>query len=825
MKNHSLQSQFFKSIAERGFEPPKSAIIDGKFHRFSTNHASSDTAGWYVLNQDGDIVYGGFGDHRSDLKVGWSSKDETRMSLSERKKYDAEKIRIFEKAKSEKEKINLDAAKNAERIWNEATQANSEHPYLKRKAVKAYGLKQSQRDGFDVLIVPLKDIHKKIWSLQWIYPDQRKLDKIFMKNGRISGLFFTIGDPTYERVVCEGYATGASIHEATGYCVHVAFNAGNLISVAKTIRQQHNESKIFIAADDDYRTEGNPGLTKAKEASELVEGVLVVPIWTTDTRGDKDTDFNDLANSEGLQVVRQSFEKAASVEVAKESLEENDSEEKSSIATKLVSLTQNITELFSDTNGDAYARIPFNDHHEVYRLNSKNFAEWLNRTFFLKEKTIPNESAMKSAIGTLSGFAKYDNEEKEVFLRIGQAGENIYFDLVDDKWRCIEINSKGWKLLSNPPVTFFRTETLREIPEPKTPGDINLLWNHVNIKEEDRLLLLSWLVKCFRRNASDPLLELTGEQGSGKSITHSFIRDLIDPNKVNLRTAPENTENLFVSAMHSLIFSIENASILKDQLQDGLCILATGGGYAKRTLWTSTDETAVNLRRPVMINGINPVVSRPDLLDRSLCLDIPQLKKRKTDESLVEDFNKDRPQILAGLMDLLSNVLQRLPSIKINPFSLPRMSDFAYCGEAVYQIHGKASGEFLKDFKENRNKGVQRILESSPVGSALISFIDKYPFGHDGTIKELLNKLEEFKSEGERNWVKSAKGLGDVLRRLKPAFRQIEISIEIDPKQKRDGIHVHISRIENSSDEKCELGEHCELVSEKNYSHADIEEF
>ena len=73
----------------------------------------------------------------------------------------------------------------------------------------------------------------------------------------------------------------------------------------------------------------------------------------------------------------------------------------------------------------------------------------------------------------------------------------------------------------------------------------------------------------------------------------------------------------------------------------------------------------------------------------------------------------------------------------------------------------------------------------------------------------MLNKLEEFKSEGERNWVKSAKGLGDVLRRLKPAFRQIEISIEIDPKQKRDGIHVHISRIENSADEKCELGELC----------------
>ena len=554
MMTNSLQSLFLNSIAERGFEPPKSVVIDGEFHRFSTNHASSDTAGWYVLNQDGDIVYGAFGDHRSDLKVGWSSKDETRMSLIERKKYDAERIRIFEKAKREKEKIHLDAAKHAERIWNEAIPANSEHPYLKRKAVKAYGLRKNQRDGFDVLIVPLKDIHKKTWSIQYIHPDQRKLDKIFMKNGRISGLFFTIGDPTYERVVCEGYATGASIHEATGYCVHVAFNAGNLKSVAKTIRQQHTESKIFIAADDDYRTEGNPGITKAKETAELVDGEMVVPIWTADTRSEKDTDFNDLGRCEGLQAIRQCFEKADASEVTKkESVDENDAEDKSSIATKLVSLTQNTTELFTDLNGDSYVRIPFDDHREVYRLNSKNFAEWLNRTFYLKEKTVPNDTAMNSAIGTLSGFAKYDNEEKEVFLRIGQAGENIYLDLVDDKWRCIEINDKGWKLLSNPPVIFFRTETLREIAEPQTPGDINLLWNHVNIKEEDQLLLLSWLVECFRRNTPDPLLELTGEQGSGKSITHSFIRDLIDPNKVNLRTAPEKIENLFVPAMHSLI--------------------------------------------------------------------------------------------------------------------------------------------------------------------------------------------------------------------------------------------------------------------------------
>ena len=149
MKINSLQSLFLNSIAERGFEPPKSIVIDGEYHRFSKNHKFSDTAGWYVLTHDGDIVYGAFGDHRSDLKVGWSSKDKTRMSLSERKKYDSEMIRIFEKAKREKEKINLDAAKNAERIWNEAIPPNPGHPYLKRKAVKAYGLRQNQDDGME----------------------------------------------------------------------------------------------------------------------------------------------------------------------------------------------------------------------------------------------------------------------------------------------------------------------------------------------------------------------------------------------------------------------------------------------------------------------------------------------------------------------------------------------------------------------------------------------------------------------------------------------------------------------------------------------------
>ena len=500
-------------------------------------------------------------------------------------------------------------------------------------------------------------------------------------------------------------------------------------------------------------------------------------------------------------------------------------EDKSSIATKLVNLTEAQCELFTDQDGESYARLPIEGHHEVYRIESKEFGDWLKRTFYRTESTVPNDAALNSAIGTLDGIAKYDCEEKEVSLRIAQREDQIYLDLVDDQWRCVEITKHGWSVLNASPVTFHRTSTLRPLPEPKKPGDIDLLWKHINIAENDRLLLLSWLVECFRCDTDYPLLELTGEQGSGKSATHNFIRNLIDPNKVNLRSLPEKNQDLLVPAKHSLIASFENVSNLKDSMQDLLCILSTGGGFAVRTLYTSIDETAVELKRPVMINGISPVVSRPDLLDRSLLLDIPQLKERKTSKIMEEEFNDDRPYILGGLLELVSKVLDKLPSINVAPDKLSRMTGFAYSGEAVYQICGQEAGRFQMDYKQKRSKGVQRTLESSPTGMALISYAEEHPYGFEGTIKELLDVLEKYKSDGEKNWIKTAKGLGDMLRRLKPALRQSGIDVFINPDRKRDGFHVLITRIETEEEEVCEHREHCELGSETNYSKEEVEEF
>ena len=174
------------------------------------------------------------------------------------------------------------------------------------------------RDGKDVLLVPLRDLDGKLWSMQRIYPDGNKL---FLKDGRTSGLMHTLGEPTPTRIIAEGFSTGASIHEATGHCVHIAFNCHNLKSVAESIRKAHPDTDLIIAADDDWKTEGNPGMTKATEAAMSYGAKLAIPTWPENQRGKKETDFNDLALSHGQARVKTCINRAAPPEKEEKSAE------------------------------------------------------------------------------------------------------------------------------------------------------------------------------------------------------------------------------------------------------------------------------------------------------------------------------------------------------------------------------------------------------------------------------------------------------------------------------------------------------------------------
>ena len=264
-------------------------------------------------------------------------------------------------------------------------------------------------------------------------------------------------------------------------------------------------------------------------------------------------------------------------------------------------------------------------------------------------------------------------------------------------------------------------------------------------------------------------------------------------------------------------------------MQDRLCSLSTGGGFAVRRLYSNDEEYSLKLQRPVIINGIVGVVTRADLLDRTLSLELPRLDERLTASDMSKAFDRDHPHILAGLFDLLSKVLNLLPSIKIHSKKLPRLGDFALLGEAVYIACGRESNEFLTDFNENRCRGIHRNIDSSPVGQALMSYMETNSTGEfKGTVKQLLEAIENFKPSGE-NWVRSPRGLGDELRRLGPALRTLSIEVSMDSRAKRDGYHVHIRMTdinqENAGDDHDRNCEHVNIVNDESEFKNTQEEF
>jgi putative DNA primase/helicase len=185
------------------------------------------------------------------------------------------------------------AADASAQRWAGAPPAGG-HPYLSTKGVMAHGLRV---EAGHTLLIPLRDAAGKLHSLQSIAPDGSKR---FMPGGRVKGCYHAIGRPAGRLVLAEGYSTGATIHEDTGDAVAVAFNSGNLLPVARALRAKFPELTLVVAADDDWKTEGNPGLTAATIAARDVGALLAVPKFGDLPRTATDTDFNDLHRLAGM---------------------------------------------------------------------------------------------------------------------------------------------------------------------------------------------------------------------------------------------------------------------------------------------------------------------------------------------------------------------------------------------------------------------------------------------------------------------------------------------------------------------------------------------
>lgn len=286
-------SQFRDAMASHGLYPDQ--IQENKnFYRFSTNNKKHNKNGYYYFETSGDIGFGCFGDWSRDLHVKWSSFNDQELPIADRLQLQKKVKVLAEKQEHERAEKYQKAQKQAEADLAAAKPVSS-HKYLDKKNV-------TPQNDFKVnvsgeLLIPVYDFNQVVTSYQRITKDGQKR---FLYGGRVSGGMYSIAGSADDISICEGVATGLTINQATGYTVVCAFNVGNLMAVAKTIRENSN-GKIIICADNDEKTSGNPGLTKGREVAKEIEALCVYPVFTTG----EGTDFNDLAEALGIEEVRE----------------------------------------------------------------------------------------------------------------------------------------------------------------------------------------------------------------------------------------------------------------------------------------------------------------------------------------------------------------------------------------------------------------------------------------------------------------------------------------------------------------------------------------
>ena len=439
----------------------------------------------------------------------------------------------------------------------------------------------------------------------------------------------------------------------------------------------------------------------------------------------------------------------------------------------LVKFVRERFELLHDKNGDTYAR----DLHtgEVRRMAARAFRDRVAAGFYEKFEFATREQAWREALSTLQALARFEGEAQEVFIRVAGSNGRYLVDLCQPgNARCVEIDAGGWRILHRAPVVFVRSESMQPLPDP-VQGSLDALWSIANVPQEGRLLVLAWLIDAMRPDTPFPGLELHGEQGSGKSTTAEALRRLVDPSACNLRGAPKTVEDIFVAAGQNHIVSYENVSHLPGPMQDALAILSTGGGFAKRQLYTDAEEHVISVRRPWMVNGISVSVTQQDLVDRVVGIECPVIETRQSSSLQWREFEQALPGMLGALYDLAAGALCELPGIQLAREDRPRLVEFVTLGMAMAQAMGEQPAAFLAQFKAARLESVSRTLDASPVALAVQDFIESTPIGITAPVKEILVRLEQFKPQGADAWPRSPKGLGDALRRAAPALRQIGI--------------------------------------------------
>ncbi len=587
----------------------------------------------------------------------------------------------------------------------------------------------------------------------------------------------------------------------------------NKNTTSKKVSTVHNKSVVKGSINiEEWLREKGLDVSKVKEEVDRTVYVLEKCPWNSN-HTDKSasiTQFNtgaisakchhDSCSHENWSSLKSLYEPKASKNKSEYSEKEYE-EPKKSYADIVIEQALNYNDVFFHNSvEETFVAVDKDKFYEVYRLEDKKYQMLIRKRFYDELGKAISKDNISQAIGVLEAKALYEGDELEVYKRCAEVDGVTYYDLCNKESTIIRIDENGWSIDESKQILFIRKNNMSEQVMPEYYEELlELLDKHFRFKsEEDRILHAVSLVTRLISDIPHPIEVIHGEKGASKTTTMRKNRSLIDPSPRDVISIPKAIQDLAITISNNYMPCFDNLDNISSDKSDLFCIASTGGGYSKRKLYSNDDESIVSFKSRITLNGINVIATKADLLDRCIVLTLDRIPEdeRKEERLVWDSFNKDKPMILGAMFDVLSKAKRIYKTVNLT--KLGRMADFTRWGYAVAEACGIGGEKFLEAYLNNQRKANQEAVDSSPIATALIKYMNENK-SFTGTVSQLLLCLNQIAEDEQidttsKLWAKEPNVLS---RRLNEMKSNLELEgIYYDVSQKNHGRVIDIVKID-----------------------------
>jgi len=439
--------------------------------------------------------------------------------------------------------------------------------------------------------------------------------------------------------------------------------------------------------------------------------------------------------------------------------------------------------LFHDPQDEPYVELAVGGHHEVLRLGSKAFAQWLRKHYYHRHSGAVNREALTGAVDLLVAQAVHEGVEREVHRRVGGDLGEMFVDLGDPGRHVVRVTSEGWEVLERSPIAFVRDGSALALPVPERGGSLAELRPLVNLPDEEGWTrLLGSLIAAWHPFGPYFMTAIIADAGSAKSTLARLFSRLVDPRHAPFSVGAPTVSDIMASAGSSLLVGFDNVSRIRRELSDALCQLCTGAGYRRRMLYTDGDLFVLETKQPSIITARAQVVTQGDLIERTNFIEPPTIepRDRRREAVLLEQFERLHRRILAGQLDAIAAALRHHDAVHIA--EPPRMADAVHFVTAAEEGLGLPEGGFLNALQQAQEGVLTASAQDRPFIEAVLDLMRDHRYWA-GSASELLKDTAAAQPDSitrGRSWPANAQVASTELDEYAAALGRNGISLRKD---------------------------------------------